>query len=587
MKKIQTKWDLGLLYKGHDDPQIERDLAAVEAAFAAFEKKYRGATDYLEDDEKLAKALADSEALLDQPIEKPMYYFHFALDLNSEDAVTRARQAQIRERLTKAQQRIKFFDLALGSMPLARQKQVLKSPLLRRYRYFLQVLFSKAKHQLSEAEEKVISLKSAPSYHLWTALTDKLVSAQTVEFQGRQIPIAEASGKIADLPTAERRELHDRVVSALEKLAPVAESEVNAVVTDKKVEDELRGYQEPFDETILHYENDRASVMALVRSVEGRYDISRRFYQLKARLMRLPRLEYADRNAGIGENVRKVSFDEAVEIVRGAFSQAHPRYREIFDSYLRNGQIDVYPNKGKTGGAYCASGTNIPTFVLLNYTDSLDQVSTLAHEMGHAIHGELSEAQPPLYQDYSTSTAEVASTFFEGMVFDSVYEKLSDEEKVVALHTKISDDIQTVFRQVACFNFEVDLHKGIREKGALSKEEIRALMNRHMSAYMGEAVRLREIDGNIFVSWHHIRSFFYVYTYAYGQLISKALYAEYKKDKSFIDKVNQFLSAGGSDTPENIFKSIGIDVTKPDFWEKGLQSIEKDIERLEKLTKNR
>ncbi|MDB5238666.1 MAG: hypothetical protein JWO00_1, partial [Candidatus Parcubacteria bacterium] len=124
-----------------------------------------------------------------------------------------------------------------------------------------------------------------------------------------------------------------------------------------------------------------------------------------------------------------------------------------------------------------------------------------------------------------------------------------------------------------------------REKGALSKEELCALMNKHMGAYLGDAVKLKPIDGNIFVSWHHIRSFFYVYSYAFGQLISKALYAEYKKDKAFIKKINQFLSTGGSDTPENIFKSIGIDVTKPDFWEKGLRSIEKDVERLEKLTK--
>ncbi|HEY4500279.1 MAG TPA: M3 family metallopeptidase, partial [Candidatus Paceibacterota bacterium] len=161
---------------------------------------------------------------------------------------------------------------------------------------------------------------------------------------------------------------------------------------------------------------------------------------------------------------------------------------------------------------------------------------------------------------------------------------LSKKEKIIALGKRINDDIHTIFRQIACFNFENDLHVAIRREGGMSKTKIRALMNEHMSSYLGPIVHMREIDGNMFVSWSHIRHFFYVYSYAFGQLISRTLYARYKEDKTYLNKIKEFLSAGGSDTPENIFKSIGVDVTKPDFWEKGLKSIEKDIEKLEKLT---
>ena len=145
--------------------------------------------------------------------------------------------------------------------------------------------------------------------------------------------------------------------------------------------------------------------------------------------------------------------------------------------------------------------------------------------------------------------------------------------------------MQTIFRQIACFNFETELHKAVRTKGEVAKEEIGTMLNRHMSSYLGPITKMDVMDGNFFVTWGHIRRFFYVYSYALGQLISKALYAEYKKDKRFIEKINKFLHAGGSDTPENIFRSIGIDVTKPDFWIRGLRSIEKDIEKLERLTK--
>jgi len=173
------------------------------------------------------------------------------------------------------------------------------------------------------------------------------------------------------------------------------------------------------------------------------------------------------------------------------------------------------------------------------------------------------------------------------LVFEQIFGKLSDQEKIVALHNRINDDMQTIFRQIACFNFENELHKTIRQKGGMSKEEIATLMNKHMSSYLGPIVKMKDLDGNYFVQWGHIRKFFYVYSYAFGQLISKALYAKYKQDKNFIKKINQFLSAGGSNTPENIFKSIGIDVTKPDFWTEGLKTINDNISRLEKLAQKR
>ncbi len=581
---MKTTWNLGLLYKNHEDPQIETDIKAIEKAYAAFDKKYRGKTDYLKNEGKLLAALTDFEALFKKlAISKPLQYFQLAQDLDN-DAIARAKSTQIMERLTKNEHKIVFFDLTLAKIPAPLQKKFLASKKLAPFRYHLKCIFDRAKHDLSEAEEKIMGLKSIPAYQQWLTATDKILNKQVVEFQGKKLPVAEASQKIHDLPLKERRELHEKTMRVLEGVSDIAESEINAVIMDKKINDELRGYKEPFDATILGYQNDRKSVMALVDVVTKNNSISHRFYALKAKLLKLPNLEYSDRNVGIGENVKEIKFEEAVSILREIFGAADKRYLDILNSYLENGQIDVYPKVGKTGGAYCAGASKIPTFVLLNYTNTLDQVMTFAHEMGHAIHTEISKGQPPLYEHYTISTAEVASTFFEAMVFDALFEKMTKEEKVLALHNKINDDIQTIFRQIACFNFETDLHRGVRAKGAMSKEEIGALMNKHMSAYLGPITKMKDIDGNFFVTWSHIRRFFYVYSYAFGQLISKALYAEYKKDNKFIEKVNKFLAAGGSDSPENIFKSIGIDVTKPDFWVKGLKSIEKDIETLEKLT---
>ncbi|MEK7607668.1 MAG: M3 family oligoendopeptidase [Patescibacteria group bacterium] len=584
---MKTFWNLGLLYNGHNDPAIERDMKSIESVYLIFEKKYRNKTDYLKSETKLAKTLFDFESLFKKlPLTKPLSYFHYKQDIDSGDVVARSKATQLMERFAKNDHKIVFFELSLAKISTKIQKKFLKSKKLEHFRYYLKLIFQKAKYDLSEAEEKILGLKSIPAYQQWIMSTEKLLGQTTITFHGKTLPLPEAMGKIADLPMNPRRELHRLVVKKLETLSDVAESEINAIVTDKKINDGLRGFEKPYDATILGYQNNRKSVLALVDVVTKNFPISHKFYALKARLLALPYLEYSDRAVGIGKNVKQIKFDEAVKILKNVFGSLDPQYLSILESFLEKGQIDVYPKVGKTGGAYCSGNINAPTFVLLNYTNTMDQVMTFAHEMGHAIHTELSKSQTPLYENYSTSTAEVASTLFETFVFDAIFEKLSKEEKIIALHKRINDDIHTIFRQIACFNFENELHNTIREKGGMSKTEIRALLNKHMSAYLGPVVHMREIDGNLFVSWSHIRRFFYVYSYAFGQLISRALYMRYKEDKTYLAKIKKFLSAGGSDTPENIFKSIGVDVTRSDFWEKGLKSIERDIEKLEKLTQN-
>ncbi|MDO8579385.1 MAG: M3 family oligoendopeptidase [bacterium] len=584
---MKTSWNLGLLYSGHNDPVIERDMTTIERAYSTFEKKYRGKTDYLENETKLVKALSDFESLFEKlPLTKPLSYFHYCQDLDSSLVIARSKATQLMERFAKNDHKIVFFELSLAKISVNRQKKFLKSKKLKHFIYYLDFIFKRAKYDLSEPEEKILGLKSIPAYQQWVMGTEKILGQTTITFQGKTLPLPEAMGKIADLPINPRRKLHELVMKKLETISDVAESEINAIVTDKKINDELRGFKNPYDATILGYQNNQKSVLALVNAVTKNFPVSHKFYALKAQLLKLPHLEYSDRAVGIGKNVKQIKFEEAVGILREVFGSLDQRFLSILESFLAKGQIDVYPKIGKTGGAYCSGNMNAPTFVLLNYTSTMDQVMTFAHEMGHAIHTEFSKSQTPLYENYSTSTAEVASTLFEAFVFDAVFEKLSKEEKIIALGKRINDDIHTIFRQIACFNFENELHITIRREGGISKDEIRILMNKHMSSYLGPIVHMRKIDGNMFVSWSHIRHFFYVYSYAFGQLISRALYARYKEDKTYLIKIKKFLSAGGSDTPENIFKSIGVDVTKSDFWEKGLKSIEKDIEKLEKLTEN-
>jgi oligoendopeptidase F len=424
-----------------------------------------------------------------------------------------------------------------------------------------------------------------PAYTLWVNGNDKLVAKQQIKWKGKLIPLSEASAKIHSLPALkDRHALAALVYGRFKEIADFAEAELNAVITNKKIEDELRGHSKPYSATIMEYENEEETVEKLVATVTKHFPIAHRFYNVKAKMLGLKQLAYVDRSAPIGKTVKKFTFNEAIAIVRRAFTKVAPVYAEAFDEMLVRGQVDVFSKVGKEGGAFCSHYKTLPIFVLLNYITDFHSVTTLAHEMGHALHSKFStENQSPLYRDYTMSAAEVASTLFENFVFDEVFATLSAKEQIIALHDKINDSVSTIFRQIAFFNFELELHTQIRAKGSLPKEEIAKLLTKHNQACLGPMFKFKDEDGYFFVSFPHIRYFFYVYSYAFGEIVSSAMYQKYQEDKGFEQQIRHFLSAGGSASPEDIFAGIGIDVRNPAFFELGLKKIEADIEKLEKL----
>jgi oligoendopeptidase F len=581
---MKTAWDLRIFYNSKRDPRIKRDFNKLTSAYTAFAKKYQQQKQYLRKEKALLKALQDYEKLSTLGESAPvLLYLFLTRELDTEDSEAHALLTKLSTELTTFSNKILFFELELSKLPLVQQRKFLKSKLLAPHRYQLECLFKEGKYFLSEAEEKILNLKSLPSYELWVDGVEKVLNKQVVSFGKEQLPLPKAQNMIPNLPTKKRRELHAKTMECLKLVSDFAESEINAVVLNKKIGDELRGYKEPYSATIQSYENDEKSVLNLVKVVTDNFSISHRFYRLKAKLHKLSELTYADRSASVGSVKRKFSFKDSAKLFEEVLATLDPLYVNIFKRFLDKGQIDVYPKKGKSRGAYCLGSIGNPTFVLLNHTDSFNSFTTLAHEMGHAIHTELAKAQPPRYQGYTTSVAETASTLFEALAFEHLFENLSKREQIIALHDKLSGDISTVFRQIAFFNFELDLHKSIRAEGSLSKEVIARLLNKHMDGYLGPSVKLTDDDGYFFVAVSHFRRFFYVYSYAYGQLISKVMAQRFVADRSYSKQIKEFLTLGNSKSPIDIFKQIGIDTTRPNFFAKGLQSIEQDIVRLENL----
>ncbi len=581
---MKTEWNLGLLYKSDKDPQIEKDIVAAEKAYDAFEKKYKN-KDFTATAKSLRSALEDQQELAEINAYKSWWYFALKTHLNSDDSVSGASATRIEQRLNNASNKITFFGLKIAKVPPAQQKIFLADPSLASFTYKLEKIFKNAKYNLTEKEEQLAELLSQTSYGMWVDGQERILNQETVKHKGKEIPLSKALSITGDLPKGERQKLYEATLAVLEKNSPFVEAEINAVYNYKKVMDERRGYKKPYSATVLGYENEEKEVEELVRTVTKYFSLSERFYILHAKLLQEKRVGMADRAVKIGGINKKFDFASSVKIVRDAFAVADPKYADTLDRFLENGQIDVHPKKGKQSGAYCWGIGTLPTYVLLNHTDDIRSVGTLAHEMGHAIHRESIKPLPPRYRGYSTATAEVASTFFEQIVSDHIEKTLTEDEKIVLLHDKLRGDISTIFRQVACFNFELELHNRIRSEGQVNRGDMATLMQKHLKSYTGKSMDVTQQDGYFYVTWSHIRRFFYVYSYAYGQIISRALYEKWKADPSYITKVDQFLKAGRTMSPKDIFKSIGIN-TNEAFFEAGLKGIEADIDKLEKLSKN-
>lgn len=594
--KINPKkltWDLSPLYASDNDPQIESSLKEVEAANNRFIKKWQNRDDYLTDETVLKPALDEYEKLERNygTDGKAGYYFSLRLSQNQTDPQIRGRVNQIMEFGNRIRNEIRFFELRLAKINPQTQRLFLRSQLLKPYQHFLERLFEESKHLLSDQEEKILTLKYPTSYFNWVHMLDGFLAKEEAEVLLEDGKTANKNfSEILSLINSPKKRVRDKAGQAfnqiLAKYLDVAESEINSVLANKKVDDELRLFTRPDASRILADDYDTETVDTLVKAVSSHFQIAQKYYELKAKLLKLPKLAYHERNVPFGKVNKKYSFEDSTKLVYEVLNSLDPEFGEIFLRFVENSQYDVYPAKGKRGGAFCAYGLiSQPTYLLLNHTDLLQDVLTLAHETGHGINDELMKTQNSLNFGTPLSVAEVASTFMEDFVLERILKEADDELKLTIMMTKLNDDVSTIFRQIACFMFEQELHQKFRETGFLSKDQIGQLFQKYMSSYMGKSVEQSKGSENWWVYWSHIRNYFYNYSYANGLLISKALQSSVRKDPKFISKVKEFLATGSSEAPQKTFKRLGIDVKDETFWNQGLEEINQLLKETTKLAK--
>lgn len=584
----KTTWDLNLLYSNINDSKIESDINEIKLNSYSFINKWKNREDYLTDINILKEALDDYEnwAHFYNSCFTPNYYFWLKLATDQNNGELKAKYNKINEISIQISNDINFFELNLAKITKKNQEDFLNNNILSNYKNFLSRIFKSSKYLLSEKEEKILNLKNKTSFENWANLIDQLLSKEEREINGIKYNFSELLNKIIDSNKDIRTQAFNAVNDILSKNSFIAEIEFNSVLEDYRITKQIRGY-ERFD-TERHNSDDIDSsiIDSLISSVSKKNEIARSFYELKAKLFGVDKLEYNERCLEYGNINKKYNFEDSIKLVGDTFKSIDDEFYNIFNYFL-DGHIDVYSKNGKMDGAFCTSGLKKdPIYILLNHNNKLNDVLTIAHECGHGINDYLmTKNQNALNFGCSLTTAEVASTFFEDFVLENILKNANDELKLSIMMMKLNSDISTIFRQVAFYKFETEIHSLAEKNGYLSKEEIGNIFQKNMKEYMGNFVNYSEGTENWWIYVGHFRMPFYVYSYASGLLISKAMQNNLKKDKNFIIKIKEFLSTGLSKTPKDTFLNMGINITDNNFWNNGLEEVENLLDEAWKLAK--
>lgn len=586
-------WRLSHLYHSPQDASISRDLRAVDKDIASFERRFRGG--------KIARLSTRTNALRDMlglyeriyaAMLKPMNYASLLFAEQTSRPECGAFYQRMKQEYTRQSQRLIFVESDLLDLPRKRLQKLAQSPALSMYKNYLRGLLAQQAHSLPEREEQIFAdaalTGSSALKRMFTEEHSRAKYSLKLGRKSREVQEEELLHNLHHKDRTLRKASAQALSSGLQQESRRYAFLLNTLLADKQTQDKYRRYELAEDSRHLANETNKAAVDALVSAVRGSYKLVQHYYGLRAELLGLRKLEDYDRYAPVFSSGRLIPFTRAKTLVTQALKNFSPLLGDIARELFAEKRVDAYARPGKRGGAFCDMGLPPASkpWVFMNYRGSWRDVFTLAHECGHAMHGYLSihhqgllNCNPPL------TTCETASTFAEALLFDYVQnEKLAARERMGLRVQRIDDCISTVYRQIGMFLFERDCHALYRKKGELSVEEINHAWHTRQSEMLGSSVRLSPGYAYWWAYIPHVFQWpFYVYSYAFGDLLSLSLFDQYTSgQKNFVDHYLAFLSAGSSASPAELMKPFRARLDDSRFWKQGVRIIERQVKDLEK-----
>ena len=578
----EVVWRLEDLYGGRQDPALADDIKCCEHEALAIHHQYAGKVKDL-----TARELADLTRRLeslDATLAKIGAYAFLDFATRLDNAEASALEQKAHELASRCETETVFFKLEWNEQGDDKAAQLFNQPELAHYRHYLQQLRAHRPHLLSLAEERLLAEKEAVGRNSWTSLFDKVLGHATF---GRHQRSEEEV--LADLHHPERRVRRRAaadLTAGLRSHHHILTHIANTLAAEKMISDRLRRHPGWLDAMNLENQLRGKTVATMIEAISSRYDLVHRYYRRKRQMLGVRRLEHYDRYAPLPAlPTASISWGECQRMVLEAFADFSPEMAAIAGDFFEKGWIHAPVQRHKRGGAFAHPVVPaVHPYLLVNYTGNFNDVSTVAHELGHGIHQVLAARQGFYNSDTPVPLAETASVFAELLLFEKQLSRLTaGEERRAFICQKIEAIFATVFRQTAMNQFEALVHEGRRSQGELSGEQFGEFWMTTQGRMFGDAIHL----GDEYRLWwsyipHFLETPGYVYSYAFGELLVLALWAIYRREgQGFVSKYLELLAAGGSRSPYELLRSFAIDLDSPEFWMEGLAVIEEMVRRVE------
>ncbi|TFH49076.1 MAG: M3 family oligoendopeptidase [Lysobacterales bacterium] len=580
----QERWSLEDLFPAIDAPEVKAAQTKLETTIETFHTHREELISDL-DGEEFFEILQAYEAI-DRALSRLAGYASLLFSGDTQDQAAQAFRAKMMQLAAEADNRTMFFKLwwkGLEDQPAERLLTFAGD-----YQYWLEALRLQKPYTLSEPEEKIINLKDVNGPNalvsLYTTITNRYVYTIEVNGELKELNQEELQSYRYSPDPDMRAAAYQSLFKVFEKDAPILGQIYQYIVRDWRSEGmDLRGYSSPISMRNLGNNIPDKVVEMLLDVCKENASLFHRYFGLKARLLGVDRLRRYDLYAPVAQAEKTYAYGEAVGMVLESFHRFDPRFGKLAQRVFDEGHIDSEVRSGKRGGAFCSTITpDLTPWVLHSFVGQPRNVATMAHELGHAIHSMLASDHTSLTQSSSLPLAETASTFGEMMMVDQILATETDEAvKRDLLFKRMDDAYATIMRQSFFAMFEKEAHEQIAQGAQV--DDLNRVYLQNLKAQFGNAL---DLSDDFQVEWVGIGHFyfapFYVYAYAFGQLLVLSLYQQYREEgDSFKPRYVELLSAGGSASPEEILTRAGIDMYARSFWQGGFDVLERDLEHLE------
>lgn len=582
----QTRWSLDDLFPAIDSPELEAAFSTLNQHARDFESLRPGLTSDITAGEfqSVISRLEDGSRLA----HRISAYASLCFTQNTQDQKALSLLAHVDQATAEAANRTMFFSLWWKDLPDADADRLLETA--GDYRYWLEKIRLFKPHTLTEAEEKIINIKDITGASALNTLYDSITNRYTfrlvVDAVEHDLTRGELMVYARHADPALREAAYKELYRVYAEDSPILGQIYQNLVRDWHNEQlDLRGFDSPIAVRNLANHVPDAVVDTLLDVCDRNAGTFQRYFKLKARLLGMEKLRRYDIYAPLSHSDRAFAFEDAVPLVMDAFSSFDPRMAELALRVPAETHLDSEVRKGKQGGAFCLTALpDLTPWVLLNYQGRADDVATMAHELGHAVHSMLAADHTLFTAHASLPLAETASTFGEMLLVDHLLAHMDDPAlRRDLLFRQVDDAYATILRQAYFALFERQAHELV-QSGA-SVDELAEAYLANLRQQFGDAVDLSDEFKWEWVSIPHIYGTpFYVYAYTFGQLLVLSLYSQYRAEgASFIPRYLKILSAGGSKPPAEILAEAGIDITQDSFWQGGFDVVAGMIDQLEKL----